>query len=395
MGSIVLIAPVAFHNIGYRTYIIFACTNFVIVPLVYFYYPETAYRCLEEVDVLFSLASESPKPWTDVVKISRNEPLWYGRNGAAPFDYSESDWHMRHVRFSNEGSSPSRSNDEKTTHSGSGSGSGSGDAATTLKGTPDDEKKAYGFTNGAGNGGGVFTEKNNYSDSHDNAGFNIGAVTGHSNENSRTRSMNSQTAHSAHNAPNAPPVSMNRYTNGDHDLEQGPGAVIVGATPRRPSTSNKRESLPDNAIPRRSSSKGRTSLGSRGNGTHSRNPSSGSAIVSGPVGSAITSEDRSEPEFHHHTHHGEGAGLRRTASGSRATYYPDGVEDLTGLVRDDILPGSNRGSLTSEISDVTRVEQGTGYGHRSPVGSSDSDRPRSSGREREGRMVARGAGRGY
>ncbi|EMC96685.1 hypothetical protein BAUCODRAFT_486044 [Baudoinia panamericana UAMH 10762] len=99
---VVLIAPVAFHTIGYRTYIIFAVTNFVAVPLVYFFYPETGYRSLEEVDVIFHAASLGPNPWLNVVKIAANEPLWYGKDGEEPFLYEESDWHKRHVRFSDE-----------------------------------------------------------------------------------------------------------------------------------------------------------------------------------------------------------------------------------------------------------------------------------------------------
>ena len=35
-------------------------------------------------------------------KIAANEPLWYGRSGDEPFLYEESDWHKKHVRFSDE-----------------------------------------------------------------------------------------------------------------------------------------------------------------------------------------------------------------------------------------------------------------------------------------------------
>lgn len=98
--TVVLIAPVAFHNIGYRTYIIFAVTNAVTVPIIYCFYPETGFRSLEEVDVIFHCASLDPRPWLSVRKIAANEPLWYGRDGEEPFMYEESEWHRRHVRFS-------------------------------------------------------------------------------------------------------------------------------------------------------------------------------------------------------------------------------------------------------------------------------------------------------
>jgi hypothetical protein len=45
---VVMITPVAFSSIGYQTYIIFAVINLFIIPIVYFFYPETAYRSLEE-----------------------------------------------------------------------------------------------------------------------------------------------------------------------------------------------------------------------------------------------------------------------------------------------------------------------------------------------------------
>ncbi|KAF9728745.1 hypothetical protein PMIN04_012569 [Paraphaeosphaeria minitans] len=102
---VVFIGPVAFHNISWRTYIIFAATNFAIIPLVYFFYPETAYRSLEEVDVLFHLANEEPgNPWLSVVKISLHEPLWFGKKGDVPFDYEQSDWHQRYVQLMGSGS---------------------------------------------------------------------------------------------------------------------------------------------------------------------------------------------------------------------------------------------------------------------------------------------------
>lgn len=44
-----MITPPAFASIGYHTYTIFAVINFIMVPCVYFFYPETAYRSLEEV----------------------------------------------------------------------------------------------------------------------------------------------------------------------------------------------------------------------------------------------------------------------------------------------------------------------------------------------------------
>lgn len=76
--------------------------NAAILPIVYFLYPETGLRCLEEVDYIFFTAGSTPRPWLDVVKIANNEPLWNSRKDDEQFDYESSEWHQRHVRFSDE-----------------------------------------------------------------------------------------------------------------------------------------------------------------------------------------------------------------------------------------------------------------------------------------------------
>ncbi|KAH7051116.1 general substrate transporter [Macrophomina phaseolina] len=45
--------PPAIQRIGYRFYIIFACFNLIFIPTVYFLYPETANRTLEDLDEYF------------------------------------------------------------------------------------------------------------------------------------------------------------------------------------------------------------------------------------------------------------------------------------------------------------------------------------------------------
>ncbi|KAL3476195.1 general substrate transporter [Aspergillus californicus] len=74
---VVMITPVAFENIGYQTYIIFAVINAFIVPVTYYFYPETAYRSLEEMDRIFRKTTSV----FNVVKAANEEPHMYGKHG--------------------------------------------------------------------------------------------------------------------------------------------------------------------------------------------------------------------------------------------------------------------------------------------------------------------------
>lgn len=94
---VVMITPVAFDTIKYQTYIIFAVINAFIVPCVYFFYPETAYRSLEEMDAIFV----KTKSVFSVVSVARNEPRRYGKHGEVLISYDETD--MAHRRRSSVG----------------------------------------------------------------------------------------------------------------------------------------------------------------------------------------------------------------------------------------------------------------------------------------------------
>ncbi|KAI0027727.1 general substrate transporter [Vararia minispora EC-137] len=60
-GWLTLLNPVMFSAIGENTLHIFAAVNFLSIPLVWAFYPETANRTLEEIDLLF--ATKSPFVW--------------------------------------------------------------------------------------------------------------------------------------------------------------------------------------------------------------------------------------------------------------------------------------------------------------------------------------------
>jgi hypothetical protein len=80
-----MITPTAFANIGYKTYIIFACINAAMVPSVYFFFPETAYRSLEEMDEIF----RNTTGVLDVVRVSAEVPHRYDRRGELLIAYEE------------------------------------------------------------------------------------------------------------------------------------------------------------------------------------------------------------------------------------------------------------------------------------------------------------------
>lgn len=51
---IVMITPIMISNIGWGTYLFFAAVNFCFLPVIYFFYPETRRRSLEEIDLIFA-----------------------------------------------------------------------------------------------------------------------------------------------------------------------------------------------------------------------------------------------------------------------------------------------------------------------------------------------------
>lgn len=88
---VVMITPIAFNNIGYKTYVIFAVINAFMVPSVYFFYPETAYRSLEEMDGIFHKLAPGWKGVLDVVRQAEREPRRYGKNGELLVAYADTE----------------------------------------------------------------------------------------------------------------------------------------------------------------------------------------------------------------------------------------------------------------------------------------------------------------
>lgn len=51
------ITPIAFANIGYKYYIVFVCTGLFVPILVYFLFPETNQRSVDEIEKIFQSQS--------------------------------------------------------------------------------------------------------------------------------------------------------------------------------------------------------------------------------------------------------------------------------------------------------------------------------------------------
>ncbi|KAH7143541.1 general substrate transporter [Dactylonectria macrodidyma] len=68
---VVMITPVAVNTIGWQYYIVFAVISACIPLSVYFFFPETMGRNLEEIELLFK---DSPSVWS-TVKFAKNRPI--------------------------------------------------------------------------------------------------------------------------------------------------------------------------------------------------------------------------------------------------------------------------------------------------------------------------------
>jgi hypothetical protein len=52
--TVVMITPVMVQHIHWGTYLFFAAMNACFLPFIWFFYPETANRSLEEIDIIFA-----------------------------------------------------------------------------------------------------------------------------------------------------------------------------------------------------------------------------------------------------------------------------------------------------------------------------------------------------
>lgn len=81
--AVVMFTPVFIGNYNWGCYLFFSLVNFTFVPVIFFFYPETAGRQLEEIDIIFAKAHvEKRQPWrvaATLPKLSNDEIEKYGR----------------------------------------------------------------------------------------------------------------------------------------------------------------------------------------------------------------------------------------------------------------------------------------------------------------------------
>lgn len=69
--AVVMFTPVFIGEAGWGAYLFFALMNFIWVPIIFFFYPETAGRSLEEIDIIFAKAYNEKKP---VYRVAEHMP---------------------------------------------------------------------------------------------------------------------------------------------------------------------------------------------------------------------------------------------------------------------------------------------------------------------------------
>ncbi|EGV63627.1 sugar transporter-like protein [Yamadazyma tenuis] len=111
--AVVMFTPIFIAKSNWGCYLFFAAMNFAFVPIIFFFYPETAGRQLEEIDIIFAKAYvDKRQPWrvaATLPKLSLTEIEEYGNQlGLYDGDFEKEQNELR------EDSSIVKSNDESS-----------------------------------------------------------------------------------------------------------------------------------------------------------------------------------------------------------------------------------------------------------------------------------------
>lgn len=72
--TVVMITPVIINRLQWKAYLIFMVTNFLFVPIFYFFYPETSNFRLEDIDLIFSQGGNPVVIARQMAKDMKNRP---------------------------------------------------------------------------------------------------------------------------------------------------------------------------------------------------------------------------------------------------------------------------------------------------------------------------------
>ncbi|CCE73009.1 Piso0_000018 [Millerozyma farinosa CBS 7064] len=62
--AVVMFTPIFINNAQWGCYLFFALLNYIFIPIIFFFYPETAGRSLEEIDIIFAKSyTDGRPPW--------------------------------------------------------------------------------------------------------------------------------------------------------------------------------------------------------------------------------------------------------------------------------------------------------------------------------------------
>jgi len=63
-----MVTPIMIEKISWGTYLFFAAINATFLPIIYFFYPETANRSLEEIDIIFAKGNDEGMSYVKAAK---------------------------------------------------------------------------------------------------------------------------------------------------------------------------------------------------------------------------------------------------------------------------------------------------------------------------------------
>lgn len=105
-----MFTPIFVQDAGWGAYLFFSLMNFIFVPIIFFFYPETTGRSLEEIDIIFAKAHlDKAFPFrvaANLPKLSLQQIKDYTEDLGIYDDEKQTDEHIEDVQSSfNKGSS--------------------------------------------------------------------------------------------------------------------------------------------------------------------------------------------------------------------------------------------------------------------------------------------------